>query len=369
MPYDEGGEPVRAARAWRGRWSARTPRTGVLVKARVPASAASRFERFAVNGARSNGPPDDAALRAPVEARRGAAAAHEGDAGYDLRAAESARSRPGERASVGTGIAVAIPDGHAGLVLPRSGLAARHGISLVNAPGLIDAGYRGEVRVLLLNTDRDATVRGRVRATGSPSSWWSRRRGPELEEVRRARRHRPGRGRLRLQRALKPGNPRRGVKVPCRGSDALGRICRYGVRERSGQAAPAGVTPCPDPSAVRAHGAGRIGDVIVELGFASREAVERRGRGARARAARTGQTLLEERRGHTRPARARGRRALRASTTWTSTVPAGPRRGPPWWTHFVLRRYGRFRSRSATSARCSWPPPTRPTCSRSTTWR
>ena len=80
--------------------------------------------------------------------------AHEGDAGLDLYAAETARLEPGARASVGTGVAVAIPDGHAGLVLPRSGLAARHGISVVNAPGLIDSGYRGEVRVLLLNTDR-----------------------------------------------------------------------------------------------------------------------------------------------------------------------------------------------------------------------
>jgi dUTP pyrophosphatase len=81
--------------------------------------------------------------------------AHDGDAGYDLHAAEAAALGPGERASVGTGIAVAIPDGHAGLVLPRSGLAARHGISVVNAPGLIDASYRGELRVLLLNTDRE----------------------------------------------------------------------------------------------------------------------------------------------------------------------------------------------------------------------
>jgi dUTP pyrophosphatase len=81
--------------------------------------------------------------------------AYDGDAGYDLYAAEAAHLGPGERASVGTGIALAIPDGHAGLVLPRSGLAARHGIALVNAPGLIDAGYRGEVRVLLLNTDRE----------------------------------------------------------------------------------------------------------------------------------------------------------------------------------------------------------------------
>src|SRR3954449_2541249 len=81
--------------------------------------------------------------------------AHPRDAGCDLFAAESARLEPGERASVGTGIAVEIPDGSAGLVLPRSGLAAKHGISVVNAPGLIDAGYRGELRVLLLNTDRD----------------------------------------------------------------------------------------------------------------------------------------------------------------------------------------------------------------------
>lgn len=82
--------------------------------------------------------------------------AYDGDAGLDLYAAEAVRLAPGERAGVGTGIAVAIPAGHAGLVLPRSGLAARHGIALVNAPGLIDAGYRGELRVLLLNTDREA---------------------------------------------------------------------------------------------------------------------------------------------------------------------------------------------------------------------
>jgi dUTP pyrophosphatase len=80
--------------------------------------------------------------------------AYEGDAGLDLRAAHDAQIEPGERCEVGTGVAVAIPPGHAGLVLPRSGLAARHGIALVNAPGLIDAGYRGELRVLLLNTDR-----------------------------------------------------------------------------------------------------------------------------------------------------------------------------------------------------------------------
>ena len=79
--------------------------------------------------------------------------AHPGDAGLDLCALEPGVLEPGQRASVATGIAVEIPPGHAGLVLPRSGLAARHGISVVNAPGLIDSGYRGEVRVLLLNTD------------------------------------------------------------------------------------------------------------------------------------------------------------------------------------------------------------------------
>jgi dUTP pyrophosphatase len=82
--------------------------------------------------------------------------AHPGDAGLDLYALEPAVLQPGERASIGTGIAVEIPPGQAGLVLPRSGLAARHGISLVNAPGLIDSCYRGELRVLLLNTDRQA---------------------------------------------------------------------------------------------------------------------------------------------------------------------------------------------------------------------
>ncbi|MEZ5078348.1 MAG: dUTP diphosphatase [Solirubrobacterales bacterium] len=79
--------------------------------------------------------------------------AHPGDAGLDLYACEPAHIGPGERWGVGTGIAVQIPEGHAGLVLPRSGLARDHGIGLANAPGLIDAGYRGELRVLLLNND------------------------------------------------------------------------------------------------------------------------------------------------------------------------------------------------------------------------
>jgi len=79
--------------------------------------------------------------------------AYEGDAGLDLAACERVELGPGERATVGTGLAVAIPEGHAGFVQPRSGLAARHGIAIVNSPGLIDEGYRGELRVVLLNTD------------------------------------------------------------------------------------------------------------------------------------------------------------------------------------------------------------------------
>ena len=85
--------------------------------------------------------------------------AHPGDAGLDLYSIEEAHIGPGERWGVGTGIALEIPAGHAGLVLPRSGLAREHGITVVNSPGLIDAGYRGEVRVLLLNTDPAETVR------------------------------------------------------------------------------------------------------------------------------------------------------------------------------------------------------------------
>jgi dUTP pyrophosphatase len=85
--------------------------------------------------------------------------AHAGDAGLDLYACEAAHIGPGERWSVGTGLAVQIPAGHAGLVLPRSGMAREHGITLVNSPGLIDSGYRGELRVLLLNTDPAETFR------------------------------------------------------------------------------------------------------------------------------------------------------------------------------------------------------------------
>ncbi len=82
--------------------------------------------------------------------------AHPGDAGADLVSTESLRLEPGRRALVGTGVRIALPDGYAAFVVPRSGLAARHGITIVNAPGTVDAGYRGEIKVTLLNTDPDA---------------------------------------------------------------------------------------------------------------------------------------------------------------------------------------------------------------------
>ncbi|HWT32525.1 MAG TPA: dUTP diphosphatase [Microbacterium sp.] len=82
--------------------------------------------------------------------------AHPGDAGADLVSAESVRLEPGERALVGTGVRIALPEGFAAFVVPRSGLAARHGITIVNSPGTVDAGYRGEIKVALLNTDRDS---------------------------------------------------------------------------------------------------------------------------------------------------------------------------------------------------------------------
>jgi dUTP pyrophosphatase len=85
------------------------------------------------------------------------ARAYAGDAGLDLAACERVELGPGRRAAVGTGLAVAIPEGYAGFVQPRSGLAAQHGITIVNTPGLVDAGYRGELRVILLNTDAERT--------------------------------------------------------------------------------------------------------------------------------------------------------------------------------------------------------------------
>ena len=104
--------------------------------------------------------------------------AHPGDAGLDLHAREDAVvPAGGGRALVPTGIALAIPPGHAGFVLPRSGLALRHGIGVVNAPGLIDAAYRGELKVILLNTDPDARLHGPPRRPHRPARRAARRGG------------------------------------------------------------------------------------------------------------------------------------------------------------------------------------------------
>ncbi len=92
----------------------------------------------------------------PIIAAEAPQYAHPGDAGADLVSTEQRRLEPGERALIGTGVSIALPDGYAAFVVPRSGLAARHGITIVNAPGTIDAGYRGEIKVTLLNTDRSS---------------------------------------------------------------------------------------------------------------------------------------------------------------------------------------------------------------------
>ena len=132
--------------------SARTRPTACACSPGCRRRVAARYARFALSRPiRMTLRVRRLDARAPLPTR-----AYAGDAGLDLYALDDGVLAPGERASIRTGIAVEIPDGQAGLVLPRSGLAARHGIALVNAPGLIDAGYRGEIRVLLLNTDRAA---------------------------------------------------------------------------------------------------------------------------------------------------------------------------------------------------------------------
>jgi len=91
----------------------------------------------------------------PIVAPAAPIYAHPGDAGADLCSTEAVTLAPGERRTIGTGVSIALPNGFAAFVVPRSGLAARHGITIVNSPGTIDAGYRGEIRVTVLNTDRD----------------------------------------------------------------------------------------------------------------------------------------------------------------------------------------------------------------------
>ena len=126
-------------------------------------------------------------------------AQHPGDAGLDLRAAEGVTVKPGERAMVPTGVAVAIPDGHAGLVLPRSGLASKRGLTLANAPGLIDAGYRGEVVCAVVNLDLHEPVEISSRRSHRPAR--DRCGAGRFTGVRRgAPRFEPWYRRLRLHR-------------------------------------------------------------------------------------------------------------------------------------------------------------------------
>ncbi len=98
-------------------------------------------------------------VEVPITAENVPSYALPGDAGADLRASEAVELAPGERALIGTGVAIALPEGYAAFVVPRSGLAAKHGITVVNSPGTVDAGYRGEIKVTLLNTDPRETFR------------------------------------------------------------------------------------------------------------------------------------------------------------------------------------------------------------------
>ena len=132
---------------------------GVRIRARLPRREIGRFAPFLVaespvRAARSGNDVIELPIRRLREDAVLPEQAYDGDAGLDLAAADGVTIGPGERAVVGTGLAVAIPNGYAGLVVPRSGLASRQGIGKVNSPGIIDSGYRGEVRVVLLNTDR-----------------------------------------------------------------------------------------------------------------------------------------------------------------------------------------------------------------------
>ena len=205
VPYEDGrslaqlyglGAPIAERRD--------TPE-GVRVRARLPRREIPRFAQFLVAGEAEldsdakRSRRDDRRRRSPPASGRAAcrAQAYDGDAGLDLAACEETRLEPGERAVVPTGIAVEIPEGYAGFVQPRSGLAARHGLGIVNSPGLIDSGYRGEICVVLLNTDarESFTVEAGMRIAQlviAPVA------SVRLVEVERARDERAGFPRLRL---------------------------------------------------------------------------------------------------------------------------------------------------------------------------
>ena len=225
VPFD-AGERLSELHEIAGDLEREDREDGVLVRARLPAALADRFTDLSVNG--RGEPSCEAEFERPAtngsypmeelrfiklsETATLPTRAHDSDAGLDLYAAEGARIPSGARASVGTGLAVAIPEGLAGLVLPRSGLALRQGVALVNSPGLIDPGYRGEVRVLLLNTDQ--THRVSVLAGGSDRPAPGRPdRHPQPGADRRARlvdpRRRAASGRAGSSRRLAEGDLRR----------------------------------------------------------------------------------------------------------------------------------------------------------------
>src|SRR5262249_44001752 len=153
-----GGTPERAVCAGRSHRRAGGHGRGSLRRRAPAAPRAAPLRALPHRRGSSQTPPDGRVTELPMKRLDDAATlpirAYEGDAGLDLAASERVELGPGERAVVGTGLTVAIPDGHAGFVQPRSGLAARHGITILNTPGLVDAGYRGELKVVLLNTDR-----------------------------------------------------------------------------------------------------------------------------------------------------------------------------------------------------------------------
>ena len=202
VPYDEGGSLAELHEV-AGDLEREDTADGVRVSVSLPSRS-----RSATSASRRDAPScaSGGCRRPPTLPTR----AYDGDAGLDLRAARRRRSRPGERVAVGTGFAVEIPEGHAGLVLPRSGLAAKHGITLPNAPGLIDAGYRGELRVLLLNTDPPEPSRSPP-ATASPSSSScvsSCRRRSRPTSSRRASAPSAGSARAASSRGPARGSPR-----------------------------------------------------------------------------------------------------------------------------------------------------------------
>ena len=163
MPHGQGSE-LAALYALGAPIEREDTAEGVVIRAHLPEAEARRFAASARTAAEWS-----CRSRSCTPTRACRPRAHEHDAGLDLRSVEACEIAPGDRALVPVGLAVEIPAGHAGLVIPRSGLAARHGITILNAPGLVDAGYRGELRWRCSTPIATSRSRSR-RATGSRSS-------------------------------------------------------------------------------------------------------------------------------------------------------------------------------------------------------